>query len=126
MQNGTLDLTANSGARLQATFDEAAANGTFTAVDGVSMAFTAVTITTPAGLYRSEGTIEGIDYTGGLIILPDGQYRGLVRSGTKLFIVDPDPLDVQDGSSNLLANVDWGDGIGSRQPLPFSQVKINE
>lgn len=122
VQNEALDLAAKSGARLQATFNAGGVGGTFTPAGGAPVSFTAGAVTAPAGLYRSEGTAEGAEYVGGLIILPDGQSRGLVQSGTQHFIVEPDPLDIQGGSSNLLANVNWGDGIG----LPFTPVKINE
>lgn len=126
VHNEVLDLTAKSGARLHATFDEAAVNGAFTPAGGLSLAFKADAVTAPAGLYRSEGAAQEVDYVGGLIILSDGSHRGLVQSGTHHFIVDPDPLDIRDGSSNLLATVNWGDGIGHLPSLSFNQVKINE
>lgn len=123
VQSDSLDLTSRNGARLQATFAGEGLSGAFTPAGEAALPFTAGAVSLPAGLFRSEGVAEGLEYIGGLIILPGGQYRGLAVSGTQKFIVDPDPLDIQNGTGNLLADVDWGDGI---IPLPFTQVKINE
>jgi hypothetical protein len=77
--NGTLDLTSAGGARLQATLDQAGASGTFTPAGGPAAAFTAEPVRAPAGLYRAERNIDGVDYVGGWIVLPDGQTQGAIR-----------------------------------------------
>lgn len=123
LQNDTLNLTSPGGARLQATFEGESATGSFTPTGSAALPFTAETATPPAGLFRSDGTVDEGEYVSGLIILPDGQHRGLAALNQQLFIVDPDPLDIQNGNSNIQANVNWGDGVVA---LPFNQVKINE
>lgn len=55
----SLDLTSAGGAHLQAT----PASG-------------------QAGLYRAKATIDGLEYVGGWVVLPDGRVEGQVRQGS--------------------------------------------
>lgn len=63
------------------------------------MSFSAGAASEPAGLYRGEQTLDGVDYVGGWIVLPNGEERGLIRGGGKFLAqsagitrswVDPD------------------------------------
>lgn len=80
VNDGALDLVSAGGARLQASLGETVASGTFTQVGGTAVAFTAEPVSAPAGLYRAEENIDGVEYVGGWIVLPDGRVQGAIRA----------------------------------------------
>jgi hypothetical protein len=80
VQDGMIDLTSAAGARLQATLGAAGASGSFTPAGGTAAAFTAEAVSAPAGLYRAEENVDGVQYVGGWIVLPDGQAQGAIRA----------------------------------------------
>ena len=73
-------------------------DGTVTAGDGTESSFSAVRVDvdgSEGGLCRGILQVDGVTYTGGWIVLPDGQQRGAVigDDGSKLFDVpDIDPV----------------------------------
>ena len=89
----TLDLTNASGAHLSADLSADSVTGTFTPADGSALTFSTSAVTQPAGLFRSEETVDGVKYVDGWIFLPDGDVRGARTGGgkiTKATWVDPD------------------------------------
>ena len=79
----TLELASKSGAHLAADLAADSINGSFTPSGGSSLDFIASAVTEPAGLYRAEQTIDGVDYVGGWIVLPGGEERGSISGGGK-------------------------------------------
>ncbi|MBI5823043.1 MAG: hypothetical protein HZB18_03380 [Chloroflexi bacterium] len=109
--DSSLDLTNASGARLTADLAAGSFNGTFTpsGANGSSpLTFSVNAADQPAGLYRGEDTVDGVDLVAGWIVLPDGDQRGAVSGGGKTVSapafntstrtgkgttwIDPDPL----------------------------------
>ncbi len=88
---GSIDLVAQRG-----TGDTL--DGTVTAGDGTESSFSTTRVDldgTQGGLCRGILQVDGVTYTGGWIVLPDGQQRGAVigDDGSKLFDVpDIDPV----------------------------------
>lgn len=80
VHDGVVDLTSAGGARLQAALGDTGASGTFTPVGGTAAAFTAEAVSAPAGLYRAEENIDGVQFVGGWIVLPDGQIQGSIQA----------------------------------------------
>jgi len=76
---GTVDLSAGSGAKLQAQLTQETASGSVTLADGQTYAFQATQATGDAGLYRSEETVDNEKSVGGWVVLNDGQLRGYVE-----------------------------------------------
>ena len=76
-----LALTAEGGARLNATLTPAAVTGTVTLADGRAFDFTATPATGEAGLYRAHETLDGVEHVAGWVVLPDGQQRGAITAG---------------------------------------------
>lgn len=85
-----LDLTAANGARLTAEMRRPAgsnnlqaATGTFRDANGQSLTFSSDTTEGlgRAGLYRGTGTSGSTALTMGVIVLPDGDLRGVLRAG---------------------------------------------
>jgi serine/threonine-protein kinase len=77
----SLDLTNASGARLTADLAADSFNGTFTLAGGSALNFSVTEEDQPAGLYRGEDTVDGVDLVAGWIVLPDGDQRGAVSGG---------------------------------------------
>ena len=74
--NNSIDITNAHGSHLAATLTPQAVTGTITLKDGRSSPFTAKVISDPNsefGLYRSEQTINGVQYLGGWIHNPPNQ-----------------------------------------------------
>ncbi len=73
-------------------------DGTLTAGDGTESSFSAVRVDvdgSEGGLCRGILQVDGVTYTGGWIVLPDGRQRGAIigDDGSKLFDVpDIDPV----------------------------------
>jgi hypothetical protein len=80
VNDGALDLLSAGGARLQATLGATGASGSFTPAGGAAAAFTAEAVSAPAGLYRAEENVDGAQYVGGWIVLPDGQTQGAIKA----------------------------------------------
>lgn len=99
LQGNLLDLSAANGTRLTAEFQRPAntgelqaAKGTFRSAEGKSLAFaTAATGGLGrAGLYRGTGAAGNTSLTMGVIVLPDGTLRGVLRAGQfALPVADP-------------------------------------
>ena len=90
VQGDQLDLTAANGARLTAEMrrpagstDLQAATGSFRDANGQALTFTSNTATGlgKAGLYRGTGTSGSTSLTMGVIVMPDGALRGVLRAG---------------------------------------------
>lgn len=79
VEDGSLDLASNSGARLRAEFTPGEARGTLT-LDGEEFPFTAEPVEGESGLYRATKTVDGEEWVGGWILLPNGEERGLAKS----------------------------------------------
>jgi hypothetical protein len=84
-QGATVDLRGEGGERLTANLGPAPANGslrqsagTFTAANGQALRFnsTATTGLDKGGLYRGTGNVDGADAVLGVIVLPNGEFRG--------------------------------------------------
>ena len=78
--SGSFSSTSESFS-LHATLTETRVAGAVTFPNGKRHAFTALRApnTGKAGLYRGQTTINGLTYTGGWIVLPNGDVRGLVE-----------------------------------------------
>jgi hypothetical protein len=96
VQGDQLDLTAANGARLTAEMrrpagspDLQAATGTFRDANGQALTFSseAATGLGKAGLYRGTGTSGSTNLTMGVIVLPDGNLRGVLRAGQAILPV---------------------------------------
>ena len=74
--NNSIELTTSDGESLDAQIAEDTVTGTVTLHDNKPHAFTADLATAPAGLYRVEFTLDGVDYIGGWIVLGDKEVRG--------------------------------------------------
>jgi hypothetical protein len=74
----SVQLVSENGASLDVDLTDASASGTFTPPQGAGLPFTAEGADDPAGLYRSEGTVDGEELVGGWIALEDGRIRGAV------------------------------------------------
>jgi hypothetical protein len=106
---GAFDLRAGT-SRVSGRVSSTDITGTFTGTDGVGHAFTAMTATDTAGLYRDDRTVPGT--LCGWILLPDGTDRGAaIRPSGQLAtttrpIVSPrDPASIVSPRS-LAASVD--------------------
>lgn len=110
-RNGNeVDLTATSGAQLQANLDGDAAAGTIILADGQSHTFTASLASGEAGLYRAEAAFEGSDYVGGWIVLNDGSQRGAINR------ISDGTSNITDGTSNTFVGPHFN--IGSSVAVP--------
>jgi hypothetical protein len=96
VQGNQLDLTAANGARLTAEMSRSAgsnnlsaATGTFHDVNGQSLTFSSDTAEGlgKAGLYRGTGTSGSTALTMGVIVLPNGDLRGVLRAGQAILPV---------------------------------------
>ena len=83
LDGNVFDLTDESGDRLIGEIDSNGARGTVTPVGGSALAFEAGPVGEPFGLYRVEGTFDGVEYIGGEIVLPNGERRGATRGGNQ-------------------------------------------
>jgi|CXWL01.1.fsa_nt_gi serine/threonine-protein kinase len=108
VDGSSLDLTNADGARLTADLAADSFTGTFTPSGSSPLTFTVTKADQPAGLYRGEDTVDGVDLVAGWIVLPNGDQRGSVSGGGKVVSapalntstrtgkgtnwVDPDPL----------------------------------
>jgi hypothetical protein len=82
--NGAFDLTSANGAHLTGAITTQGVTGTMTQTDGRSFAFTIGPASGNAGVYRADQTTGNGTYTGGWIVLPNGDQRGAVAfQGTK-------------------------------------------
>ncbi len=79
----SLDLTNANGAHLTADLAPDSFNGTFSPAGGSALNFSVSAADQPAGLYRGEDTVDGVDLVAGWIVLPDGDQRGAVSGGGK-------------------------------------------
>lgn len=77
--NGSLEVTAADGEKLSAQLEDNGITGTVTLKDKKPHKFTASRASGTAGLIRTEFTMDGVDYVGGWIVLPDGQVRGGIQ-----------------------------------------------
>lgn len=84
-QGSTIDLRAEGGERLTANLGPAPSNGslrqsagTFTAANGQALRFNSMATTglDKAGLYRGTSQVDGGDVVLGVIVLPNGEFRG--------------------------------------------------
>jgi hypothetical protein len=83
--NGTaFDLTNEKGDRLAGEFSTNDVSGTITLAEGTQLSFQAEQVNEPAGLYRLEETIDGVDTLSGWVVLANGHWRGGRKSGAKL------------------------------------------
>ncbi len=81
---GRSKITSSGGYVLQVTFGHGRATGSlrFPGKEGALHHFTAASAASPAGLWRGSKTVDGKTIVGGWIILPDGQQRGEILSGS--------------------------------------------
>jgi hypothetical protein len=91
VQGDQLDLSTSDGKRLTAqlatrTDGSRAATGLFKASNGDQHEFSTAATTglDRAGLYRGAGVTNGVNLTVGVIVLPDGDLRGVIRVGQQL------------------------------------------
>lgn len=77
--NGSLEITATDGEKLTAQLADSVITGTVTLGDKKPHDFTATLGGGSSGLIRTEFTIDGVDYVGGWVFLPDGQVRGGIQ-----------------------------------------------
>ena len=96
-RGGRIDLRSDDGGRLLATVAKGRVTGSFTAARAAPLAFTAEAAKRPAGLYRAQVQAGGRTLTAGWVLLPGGEQRGVVRSGTTLM-----PAPNLDGTSNVV------------------------
>src|SRR4051812_30160322 len=96
MRGDQVDLSASNGAHLTASVKRGsggtnlqAANGTFRDASGQSLSFTsdATDGLGKAGLYRGTGASGSTSLTMGVIVLPDGDLRGVLWAGQQLLPV---------------------------------------
>jgi hypothetical protein len=82
--NGGFDLTSADGAHITGAITAQGVTGNMTQADGRTFAFTIGPASGNAGVYRAEQTTGNGTYTGGWIVLPNGDQRGAVAfQGTK-------------------------------------------
>ena len=84
VNGSSLDLTNADGARLTADLAADSFTGTFTPSSSSPLTFSAEQADQPAGLYRGEDTVDGVDLVAGWIVLPDGDQRGAVSGGGRV------------------------------------------
>ena len=99
LQGDRINLTAANGASLAAEVrrpagggDLQAANGSFRSAEGRTSNFTSAATGNlgNSGLYRGTGTVGSTNLTMGVIVLPDGRLRGVLRAGQFLLpVTDP-------------------------------------
>ncbi|MGH2587288.1 MAG: hypothetical protein ACRDJE_20425 [Dehalococcoidia bacterium] len=70
-----------NGAELDAKLSKEKATGTVTLPGGQELTFDAPRAALDGGLYRGKATIDGADYVGGWIVLPNGEQRGAIQGG---------------------------------------------
>jgi hypothetical protein len=97
VQGESISLRAENGAQLTASVRQTAgtttlqaASGTFRDAGGRSLDFSTTAPTdslSKAGVYRGTGTSGNTSLTMGVIVLPDGQSRGVLRAGQQLLPV---------------------------------------
>jgi hypothetical protein len=75
----TASLSNEGGATLDAKWSRREVTGSFTRPQNPTLTFTAVSVKTPAGLYRAVEDFADGRYVGGWVVLPDGTERGSVR-----------------------------------------------
>ncbi len=78
-EEGAIDsLESDLGVEIWGPVTERTSTGTVRFEEDAIFSYRAdlVTEDTNAGLYRQEGEVEGIGYTAGWIVLPDGRIRG--------------------------------------------------
>ncbi len=78
ISGSNFSLTSADGAQLNGTLGDQA-SGTLTMTDGRKFSFNAAAASGQIGLYRATQTISDTSYTGGWILLTDGQQRGNVK-----------------------------------------------
>jgi hypothetical protein len=99
LNGSAFDLTNEKGDRLAGNFEANGASGTITLADTNALSFQAQPVDQPAGLYRFEETIDGVETLTGWIVLANGHWRGGRKIGTQLTAasgkpvswVEPDP-----------------------------------
>jgi hypothetical protein len=84
LNNNAFNLTNEKGDRLTGAFETNGASGTITLADGTALNFQADPVSEPAGLYRLEETIDGVDTITDWIVLANGELRGGIKSGSQL------------------------------------------
>lgn len=77
----TLNLSNAGGANITTDLSADSFSGTFTPVGGSALNFSVSVVNEPAGLWRLEETLDGVDYVTGWVVLPDGDVRGLTSGG---------------------------------------------
>lgn len=88
----SFELTLEGGGRLAGTIDRGVIVGVLRTSTGDAFPYRAVRASQGAGLIRAEGTLAGVDYVAGWIVLADGQQRGGVKSrGTKPVLYQAPP-----------------------------------
>lgn len=70
-----VDAKSDTGASIRAALSRRGATGTVTSAGGSPLQFRAEPTRGDAGLYRAQGTIEGVEMVAGLIALNDGTFR---------------------------------------------------
>jgi serine/threonine-protein kinase len=76
-----VELTNDRGDTLVGLLSEDSFSGTLTPAGGDAHPVSAAEVSQPAGLYRTDTTIDGETAVGGWIVLPDGQQRGNLNVG---------------------------------------------
>ena len=89
--DGTVSLTATNGARLSGRIEGSKLVGTVTpAGEASAHAFSAQTVSAPAGLYRAKGEVGGQAAIGGWVVLADGRQTGRVTTSSGFTSSDTD------------------------------------
>ena len=76
-----VELTNDNGDTLVGLLSADGFNGTLTPAGSAPLAVAAEPVSQPAGLYRTDTTIDGETAVGGWIVLSDGRQRGSVKVG---------------------------------------------
>jgi hypothetical protein len=84
VSGNAFDLTNEGGDRLAGEFSADGASGTITLANGTALTFQAEEVNEPAGLYRQEETVDGVETITGWIVLANEELRGGRRSGSQL------------------------------------------
>ncbi len=111
VDGASLSLTNADGARLSADLAAGSFDGTFTTSEGISLNFSVTEADQPAGLYRDEDTVDGVDLVAGWIVLPDGDQRGAVSGGGKLLSAP---------TFNTATRIGKGTNWTDQEPVPWT------
>ena len=109
--DGEVKLTARISTRL--------VSGTLFLEDGKVHPFKALRSASPAGLFRSETLLEGANYIGGWVVLPNGEQRGSIMGGGLIR-----PAGAMRQTPNAPAQSSF-EGLGELSPFGVDEVWVS-